>query len=98
MPDYMLLMHNDTEDQGDNSDWETYLNRLRSDGVLRGGSAIGSGICMKAGDTIPNTTNHITGYIKVEAESLEHARKLVSGNPVYEAGGTVEIRELPQTD
>jgi hypothetical protein len=33
----------------------------------------------------------------VQAENLERARELVQGNPVFEAGGTVEIRELPKT-
>lgn len=30
------------------------------------------------------------------ARDLEHAREYLDGNPVYEAGGTVEIRELPR--
>ena len=30
------------------------------------------------------------------AESLEAAKALVTGNPVYEAGGTVEVRHLPK--
>jgi hypothetical protein len=41
-------------------------------------------------------TGHLTGYIRVRAESLNAARALVAGNPVYEAGGTIEIRELPR--
>jgi hypothetical protein len=32
----------------------------------------------------------------MSAASLDEARKLLSGNPVFEAGGTVEIRELPR--
>jgi hypothetical protein len=42
-------------------------------------------------------TGHISGYIRVCAESLESGRELVVGNPVYEANGAVEIRELPRT-
>ena len=42
-------------------------------------------------------TRQISGYIRVRAEDLNAARELVFGNPVYEAGGTVEIRELPRT-
>jgi hypothetical protein len=29
---------------------------------------------------------------------LMHARALLPGNPVFEAGGKVEMRELPRTD
>lgn len=38
----------------------------------------------------------MAGYLKVQAESLEEARAFLAGNPVFEAGGTVEIRELPR--
>jgi hypothetical protein len=34
----------------------------------------------------------------VNANDLEQAKSLLVGNPVFEAGGTVEIRELPRTD
>jgi hypothetical protein len=44
------------------------------------------------------STSHLSGFIRVVADSLDHARTLVVGNPVFESGGTVEIRELPQTD
>ena len=43
-------------------------------------------------------TAHLTGYIRVRAESLDQAKSLLAGNPLFEAGGTVEIRELPRTD
>jgi hypothetical protein len=32
----------------------------------------------------------------VEATDFDDARTLIAGNPVYEAGGTIEIRELPR--
>jgi hypothetical protein len=35
---------------------------------------------------------------RVNADSLDQARSLLIGNPHFEAGGTVEIRELPGTD
>lgn len=41
-------------------------------------------------------TAHLSGYIRVQAESLEAAKALLDGNPTFEAGGTVEIRELPR--
>jgi hypothetical protein len=42
-------------------------------------------------------TEHLAGYIRVTADSLDAARSLLAGNPHFEAGGTVEIRELPRT-
>ena len=40
----------------------------------------------------------LNGHIRVRAEGLESARTFLIGNPVYEAGGTVEIHELLAED
>jgi hypothetical protein len=98
MADYILLMHDDVADDTNLSEWGPYLEKLRSTGLLRGGSAMGSGICVRRVGPAPQTTDHLAGFVRVEARDLDHARDLLEGNPVYEAGGTVEIRELPSTD
>ena len=59
------------------------------------GSTIGSGECVRKSGPASNITGHVTGYIRVKAKDLSHAKQLLGGNPVFEAGGTVEIRELP---
>jgi len=87
-------MHDDAAG-GTGLDWEPYLSRLREHGVFQGGSAIGVGQCERKSGSTPAPTAHITGFIRVTAEDMAHARGLLHGNPVYEAGGTVEIRELP---
>ena len=97
MADFILLMHNDY-DLGDRSEnWQPYLDMLGSAGALRGGSAIGSGLCVRRSGNAADVSRHLVGYVKIEARDLSHARELILGNPVYEAGGTVEIRELPVT-
>jgi hypothetical protein len=98
MADYLLLMHGDSEVSGQPESWQPYLDRLSVLGALRGGSAIGMGLCMRRAGDAARLTEHLVGYIKVDARDLPHAQELVAGNPVYEAGGTVEIRELPRTD
>lgn len=99
MNDYLFLMHNDAQDDSRNrdGDWAAYFTKLRQAGAFQGGSAIGDGVCASKAATPPCITPHLSGYIHVQAESLERARELVAGNPVFEAGGTVEIRELPKT-
>lgn len=98
MPDFMFLMHNDASELGGGEPWGPYIARLRASGHFQGGSGIGSGVCVRKARTEPAITSHLTGFIRVSADSLDDARALVIGNPVFEAGGTVEIRELPQTD
>ena len=96
MTDYLFLMHRSPDTRVD--DWDPYLERLRASGRLRGGSAIGDGVCVRKSGEPPAITAHLGGFLRVEAADLDDARGLLVGNPVYEAGGTVEIRELPRTD
>ena len=97
MPEYILLMHNDAVSKEVVADWGPYLESLGTIGVLRGGSAVGTGMCTRRGGKAPQITAHLVGFVRIEADSLEEVRELLKGNPVYEAGGTVEIRELPRT-
>jgi hypothetical protein len=96
MADYILLMHDDAVD--DDAAWEPYLDRLKQGGFFEGGSAIGGGVCARKSGQLPPVTTHLTGYIRINADSLHQAKSLLAGNPLFEAGGTVEIRELPRTD
>ncbi len=100
MAEYLLLMHDLTAEGVPPAmpDWGPYLAGLTTKGVMRGGSAIGDGLCLRKTGKAPAITHHLGGYIKIECESLETAKALLAGNPVYEAGGVVEIRELPVTD
>jgi YCII-related domain len=94
MPDYLFLMH---DDAAENGDWAPYLQMLQRAGKLQGGSAIGSGLCVRKAGQPPPITGHLAGFIRVEAGNLAEAQALLAGNPVFENGGTVEIRELPKT-
>jgi hypothetical protein len=96
MAEYIFLMHDDAT-ADDETSWDGYLRGLKESGVFEGGSVIGAGICARKRGAVPSITAHLTGYIRVNADDIEHARSLLAGNPHYEAGGTVEIRELPRT-
>lgn len=99
MNDYIFFMHNDVPKghRHQDDEWSDYFAKLRAVDAFEGGSAIGDGICASKSSAPPALTRQISGYIRVRAESLSAARELVIGNPVYEAGGTVEIRELPRS-
>ncbi len=96
MGDYIFLMHNDAV--ADDEQWEPYIRGLQQRGCFQGGSAIGDGTCLRRSGAPASLSAHLAGFIRVSAEDLEQAKSLLSGNPVFEAGGTVEIRELPRTD
>jgi len=95
MADFIFLHHDDAGEH-ESEDWGPYLDRLREIGVFQGGSAIGKGECFRKAGAPPEPTAHIHGFIRVQADSLAEAERLLPGHPTYEAGGTVEIRELPR--
>ncbi len=96
MPEFLILMHGDAPRSADPAGWDPYLARLRALGVFDGGSAIGTGATFRKDARPAPVTELITGYIRVRADTLDQARELIEGNPVFEAGGAVEIRELPR--
>jgi len=100
MNDYILLMHRDAHAPQvavDAERWREYLDWLRGTGQFDGGSSIGAGLRLRKGRPDQPDDSDLSGFIRVRAASLEEARALLVGNPVYEAGGTVVIRELPQS-
>jgi hypothetical protein len=96
MNEYLLLMHDGAPAPDPAHTWPAYFALLGAAGAFEGGSAIGGGVCVSKAGTSPDISGQLAGYVRIRAESLEAARALLAGNPVYEAGGTVEIRELPR--
>lgn len=96
MADFLILMHADAPRQPDPAAWDPYFKRLRDLGVFDGGSAIGAGTTHRQSAEPAQVSAQLTGYIRIRAGSLDEARALIDGNPVFDAGGTVEIRELPR--
>ena len=99
MNEYMLLMHDDARDTdaaGNNEHWNSYLAMLRTSKCFDGGSSIGTGTLYRKASSPVEIVGAFTGYLRVRARNLEEASRFLVGNPVFEAGGTVEIRELPR--
>jgi hypothetical protein len=90
---YMLLMY-DTGGVEDPGGWDSYLEGLRESGRFEGGSSIGATAAhRKNADPTPQGAP-LVGYLIVHADTIEAARSFLENNPVFEAGGTVEICEL----
>lgn len=96
MEDFILLMHDDAATPPSAALWAAYIADLTGQGVFAGGSAMGQGEVFRKQRTPGRPSPHITGYLRVRAASLSDAARLLAGNPVYECGGTVEIRALPR--
>lgn len=100
MKDYILFMHRDAPDQDAAQDagrWAFYIAWLQGTGQFDGGSSIGSGERMKKGQPGASVNDTLSGFIRIRATDIDAAKALLVGNPVHEAGGTVDIRELPRS-
>lgn len=94
MPEYLLLMHKDTLSEELVSAWEAYIQKLIRLEIFLGGSEIGGGQSFRKEPPVGDVASHINGFIRIIANDIDSARALLNGNPCFEAGGTVEIREL----
>ena len=72
-------------------DWATYIEKLIALGKLRGGSSLANGERLSKRGVEDECT--VSGYIHIEVADMDEARSLLKGNPLYEAGGVVEILE-----
>jgi len=100
MNEYILFMHDDAVDTAianDGAGWEQYIAGLRASGYFDGGSSIGPGMQFNKRDAGQAASTQINGYIRIRAENLNAAQRFLIGNPIFEAGGTVEIRRLEQS-
>jgi hypothetical protein len=87
-------MHDDTTVAEDTEAWGPYLSNLRRGERFDGGSSIAAGRGHRKDGAPAPCADHVVGYLIVHAIDVEAAGAFLHGNPVYEAGGTVEIREL----
>lgn len=87
MLNYVMLMMGSAS----KGDWEAYIEKLISSSEFRGGSSLGKGVAMSKGQR--DSECSVTGYVRFAVDNLDKAKELVSGNPLYEAGGRVELLE-----
>jgi hypothetical protein len=101
MKDFILFMYDDAPDlvaASDGASWRSYFSTLHASGQFDGGSSIGSGKRFRKNCPDQDSGMSMSGFIRVRAADLAHAKVFLAGNPIYEAGGTVEIRELPRDE
>ena len=87
MADFVMLMMGSASE----GDWEVYIEKLIASGKFRGGSSLGNGIAAIKGQD--DDEAGVTGFMRFSAENLDEIKALLPGNPLFEAGGRVELLE-----
>ena len=87
MPDYVMLMMG-TASEGD---WDSYIESLIESGKFRGGSSLGNSVAVVKGEE--DGVSSVSGFMRFSADNIKEVRSLLAGNPLYEAGGRIELLE-----
>ena len=91
MPDFVMVM----KGSASTGDWDVYIQKLIDSGGFRGGSSLGNGVRATKGET--DGVSDITGFIRLTVDNLDVAKALLEGNPLYEAGGVIDLlEEIPE--
>ncbi len=91
MTDYVMIMMGSAS----SGDWDSYVESLIASGKFRGGSSLGNGISVSKDEE--DGVCQITGFMRFSADNIEEVKRLIPGNPLYEAGGCVELlEEIPE--
>ncbi|MGX7678932.1 YciI family protein [Jatrophihabitans sp. DSM 45814] len=72
--------------------WGAWFGTLGA-AVTETGNPFGSSATVKSGGTVAGGTSNVGGYSIIEADSLDEASAKVSGCPVLQSGGSVEVYE-----
>jgi len=94
--EYIAFMHGNTDTTPSRNEWDHFVALAGRSGLFRGGSAIGRRWMIGAKD-VPDTTQHVGGYMRFDSDSLDELNDLLNQHPVVVHGGTIEICELPKT-
>lgn len=94
MKEYILLMHGDATLPESDGAWEAYFERLHRSGRFDGGSSIGEGKTFRKGDAPCAAVTSLVGFLRIRAADAAEAETFLVGNPIFESGGTIEIKEL----
>ncbi len=87
MPQYVMVMMGSAS----SGDWDVYVDTLVNSGCFRGGSSLGNGVSVSKNEG--DAECQVTGFMRFSAASIDEVRKLVAGNPLFEAGGRIELLE-----
>jgi hypothetical protein len=90
MPEFLMLMKRGA--YSEEGEWGDYIQKLRQRPEFRGGSSLGNGVSVSRQATSDQCI--VTGFLHFEADTIAVVRELLAGNPLFEAGGEIEILEL----
>lgn len=93
---YIAFIRANPESTISSEEWGRFIRTASEAGVFKGGSELGQRHAL--GDAaVPDSTNTIDGFMRFDSDDLAQLLALLESHPCLLHGGTIELREMPQT-
>lgn len=93
--EYILFIHNNTDSDTTDEQWNSFFTEANNSGVFIGGSEISNQIQIGK-KHVKNITDKIGGFMRFESEDKNKIFSLLEKHPVIIQGGTLELCEMPK--
>lgn len=81
--------------------WRSWIGQLSNEGKVKGGDPLDTGGSVLTGKDktlrdgpFAESKDVVGGYLVVTADTLEAATDLATGCPIFDRGGSVEVRRI----
>ena len=91
---FLVLIHDDASGPQDVDAWGPYLDGLRSSGRLLGGSSLAPATSHRREGVSATAASDVVGYLLIDAADADDAASVITDNPSFVAGATIDIHEL----
>mgnify|MGYP000162112815 CR=1 FL=1 len=93
---YIAFIHSNHESTIRPDEWERFIKLARNAGMFQGGSELGERHAIGA-TNVPDSTKVIDGFMRFDSDNLPHLLALLDSHPCIQHGGTIELREMPNS-
>lgn len=94
--EYIVLIRNNATSPASSNEWDGFFDRAKSSGMFKGGSALGSAFVMGK-EVDEQASSMLGGFMRFDSESTTELKALLETHPVVQAGGSIEVVEMPVT-
>ncbi|MGH1485598.1 MAG: hypothetical protein ACRBCI_05205 [Cellvibrionaceae bacterium] len=94
--EYILFIHNNNDIKTESSQWDEFFEEANKSDMFLGGSEI-TYLCQLGKEKIKRASDNVGGFMRFETGTKDALLDLLTRHPVYLAGGTLELCEMPKS-
>lgn len=93
---FIAFIHGNSDTTATTEQWSRFFEDAKDSGMFQGGSALGSRHAIGK-KPVSDSTDTIVGFMRFDSDDLGRLMELLDRHPVIRHGGTIELREMPQS-